>query len=368
MRPSTNCRSHKGYPVTVTFKVDDVKPQGTPKLYGGDRAEMQFLKQGLARAGIKGDSVEAHKFNAEKITFYDVTQNSFVCTAMKAFSDHIPLAIAPDELWLTVVQAVSKHIELNPEDCRKALVSWEGKKVIEVENTDFFKGSPDNDWEREFGKFSQQIQKAIGKKRDLFDPTFSTTTPTEKAAIQVQMMAALAPYMEYRMMTLCGVPTITLLGEMSDWKAIEERTAAFAEFYPKWAHDPLMKSVSHFVKAAEGKPDLSFWQNFFKRSYGSGGTAVNGWINAFFPYPSNKPNKMMQKNFEEEVLKGPRAGYDVGDYNSSVSVVPMLWDCRGACYDMGLATGIFGTTIVDVGDAKAYKSVIGWVVGEAKEK
>lgn len=351
----------------ITFKVDDVTSREQPKLSSYRTNKAQFLKQGLAVAGVRGDTVEASKFNADEVGFTDATRNSFVETAMTAFSEHQALAIAPDELWLVVAQAAAKHIELNPEDCRSALVSWEGKRVIEVVNSDFYKGSAENDWEREFGKFSEQIAKAIGKKRDLFDPSSSTTTPTEKAAIQVQMMAALAPYMEYRMMTLCGIPTLTLLGEVSDWKAIEQRVEAFAEFYPTWAHKPLMTAVNQFVRAAEGTPDLSFWQNFFKRSYGSGGTAINGWINAFFPYPNNKPNKMMQVNFEEEVLKGPRAGYDVGDYNSSVAVVPMQWDCRGDQYKMALATGIFGTTIIEVEGKKAYKSVIGWAVGEERK-
>lgn len=352
----------------ITFKVDDVKPDREAKLFRAtEKAKAQFIKQGLAKLGIKGDSVEAHKFNAENISFNDASQNSFMLTAMEAFSSHHPIAFAPDDLWLTVAQAVTKHIELNPEDCRKALVSWDGKKVVQVVNSDFMKNSPSNDWEREFGNFSKQIEKLIGKKKDLFDPTFSTTTPTEKAAIQVQMMAALAPYMEYKMMTLCGVPSVTLLGELDDWSAILQRVNAFAEFYPKWALDPMIEAVAEFVKAAAGKPDMEFWKNFFKRSYGSGGTAINGWINAFFPYVKGKPNKMMQLNFKEEVLKGARAGNEAGDFTGSVGAVPMLWDCRGVQYNMKLATGIFGHTFINVEGTQTFKPVIGWAVGEAKE-
>ncbi len=351
--------------MTITFKVDDVAPKApTPRYYNGDMKK-RYVQQGLARAGIKSETVEAYRFNYEDVSFYDATQNSFVRTAMEAFTDHSPLAIAPDDIWLLCAQAISKHISRNPEDCRRALVDWDGKKTIQVVNDDFYKGSPDNNWQREFSDFAIQIEELIGKKADLLNPTFSTTGPIEKAAIQVQMMAALAPYMEYRMMTMCGVPTVTLLGTPDDWSAISERVAAFAEFYPAWAHDPMLEATAQFENSSNGIHDMEFWKNFFKRSYGSGGTRINGWIGAFFPYMDGKPNKMMEKDFRKMVLEGPLHGYDVGDFSSSVGTAPMTWNCRGTIYNMALTAGMFGTTAIDVPgvELKSYKTVIGWAVG-----
>lgn len=350
----------------ITFKVDDVEITTEPDLWYDNQEH--FLKQGMACVGLRGGTTEAYKFNADRVDFQDARTNSFVHTLMASYDRHVPLALAPDDVWLVVAQAVTKHIELNPEECRRALVSWDGKKKLQVRRDGFRKGSPDNDWEGAFAEFGDQIQEAIGNKRDLFDPTFTTTTPTEKAAIQVQMMSALAPYFEYRMMTCCGFPQVTLLGEPQDWFEIAKRVDAFGEFYPKWAYKPLVTAVSHFVRAAAGKPDMGFWQNLFKRSGGSGGTYINGWVNAFFPYVNGKPNKMMLADFETELTKGPHAGHDVGDYGGTVATVPMEWDYFGTKYDMGLVTGIFGTTILEVDGAKAYKPVVGWAVGEAKAK
>lgn len=354
----------------ITFDVDNVKSV-SPTIKSSEKATKAYFNQGLAKAGIVSGTVEAYKVNADSNAFgiIGASQNSFVWTALEAFSEHSPFAISPDDVWLLVIQAVSKHISLNPEDCRKALVDWDGKKTIQVVNDDFYKGSPDNDWEREFGNFATKIKSLIGKKADLLNPTFSTTGPIEKAAIQVQMMAALAPYMEYQMMTMCGVPNVTLLGTPDDWSSITERVVAFGEFYPKWAHGPMLEAVGHLENSAHGKPDMAFWKNFFKRSYGSGGTKVNGWISAFFPYINDKPNKLMQGDLGESVLKNPWSGYEIGDFPSSIGTVPMTWDCRGATYKMALASGMMGSTTIDIGEnKKAYKTVIGWAVGEAKPK
>lgn len=354
--------------MSITFAVDNVKP-GIPREQYSEGWIQQFLKQELAAAGLRGDSVEASKFNYAKFSPLRPNTNSFVATALTAFTDHAPFAIAPDDVWLLATQAITKHISLNPEDCRRALgVNWEGKKTLTIVNSDFVKGSPDNDWEREFAGFADLIKEQLGNKADMLNPTFSTTGPVEKAAIQVQMMAALAPYLEYRMYTLCGVPSVTLLGNSEDWNSILGRVAAFGEFYPKWAHEPMLAAVSQFVKASVGMPDMEFWQNFFKRSYGSGGTSINGWMSAFFPYMDDKPNKMMQGDFKSAVLSDARAGYDIGSFPSSVGMVPMLWNYYGKEITMGLVTGMFGTTSIEENGVRSYKTVIGWAVGEAKNK
>ncbi len=353
--------------MTITFKVDNVSPV-TPSLERRATQKEQFLKQSFAKVGIKGGTVEAHKFTADSARFYETDKNSFVMTVYEAFDRHCPIAFSPDDVWLAAAQAVSKHIELNPEDCRKAIVSWEGKKTLIVENDDFFKGSPDNDWPREFQKFAVLIKENLGKKADMFNPTFTTTGPIEQTAIHVQMMSALAPYFDYRMYTRCGVPTVTLLGTPEDWDAIVQRVSAFGEFYPKWALDPLLEAVGHFASAAKGSADMDFWQNFFKSKDGSGGTPVTGWINAFFPYIDKTPNKMMQGNFKDAILLGARAGNDIGQFGGSVCTAPLHWNYLGTVYNMSLATGMMGTTVIEVDGKKTLKTVVGWAVGETREK
>jgi hypothetical protein len=48
----------------------------------------------------------------------------------------------------------------------------------------------------------------------------------------------------------------------------------------------LLPALDHFVKAAEGEPDIAFWGSVCNLSGLSGmvGSPVTGWISVFFPY------------------------------------------------------------------------------------
>lgn len=358
----------------ITFDVDSDKVNTEPAILDDwlskpDQKE-RVLKKGYTKLGIKEGSIEAYKFNAplDDLVILPSSMNSFLDTCNTAFNDHVPLVLGPDEVWITMARAVAQHINLNPEDCRKALVSWEGKQRLVVQADHFKKGSPLNDWEWAFQQFGAQIEGFIGKKRDMFDPTFSTTSATEKAAIQVQMMDALSSYFEYGMRTCCGIPQVTLLGEIDDWSSILARVNAFGEFYPKWAHEPLQYVAAEFVKAAAGKPDLQFWRNFVKVSGGSGGPFVSGFINALFPYTGKgTPNNMLKndKPFYDAVMTrswGPA----LGDFPASVCAVDMDWDYYGQIFNMKLTAGVFGMAIHHGVHAKGgLRPLVGWAVGES---
>lgn len=354
---------------SATFKVDDVaaKQPDLGRQTTSAKWHEHYLRQELARLGVK--NFEAYNFNSmhgNPLELIRPDTNSFLHTVLMAYDDHVPLTLSPDDVWIACVQAVAKYISLNPEGVRHAIVPFEGQQTLHIFADDFVKGSPENDWQRVFGQFGDQIETYLGKKRDMFDPTFSTTTPIEKAAIQVQMMAALAPFFKYTMSTCCGIPYITLLGEIKDWEGIVSRVQGFGEFYPKWFHDPLMLVVNEFLEAAKGNANRDFWKNFAKSDGGSGGPYVSGYINAFFPWLGGRSgqNALMKDgvSFEDEVRR-KRVGGKTNAFPGSVSSVPVLWNYYGTEYKMQLASGIFGTTVYN----NSYRPAIGWVIGEARE-
>lgn len=359
----------------ITFDVDKVKRREAT-FHKYETRNDRFFKDGFGKFGIKAGTIEAYKLNTDQEVSLDTPgKNWFFETCLKAYDEHLPLVLGPDEVWLAMLQAVSKHIELNPEDCRKALVDFEGKKTLTVQADYLVKGSAENAWHNVFAGFGEEIEKYVGKKRDLFDATFSTTGPIEQAAIRVQMMAALSPFFDYRCRTMCGIPQVTLLGEIEDWAAILSRVNALGELYPKWAHEPLQYVAAEFVKASAGKPTMEFWQNFVKVGRMSGGNPVAGYINAFFPYVgANKQNKYLINgsdsgvSFANRVLLGKSYGPNAGELPSSCSVVPMLWVYHDTNYNMKLATGIFGTSIDrNIHKDGGLRPVIGWAIGEASE-
>lgn len=352
--------------MSTTFPVTGV-PSCAPRVRPLYSPEDYFENQ-LAGIKVKKGTVEAYDYNTDnKVEFVNPAMNAFVHCCVSAFNYHTPLVFSPDDIWMVVLQAFSTYIGNNVEEARKALVGFDGKKQIHIYNNDFVKGGSNNPWAREFQKFSDGIEEYLGKKRDLFDQTFSTTTEIEKVAIQVQMMSALSPYFDYIMHTRCGLPSVTLLGTVEDWNKIVVAVEAAAEFYPAWAHLPMLTAVQNFQQAAAGKPNRDFWQSFVKSKSQSGGTPVTGWINAFFPYVDNgNKNRMFEGDFAAKFSKEPGygSGNDAGDFPGSTGSVPMLWDYMGTNINMRLVTGIMGYTEYEGG----YRPVIGWAVGEESKE
>lgn len=329
--------------------------------------------------GVK--NVEWSTFNATaEYSLNSPKTNSFLDTCVASYHGHVPLILSPEDIWLVVLQAVTKHIGLFPEDARKALVNFEGQKELVVVANHLAKGDPANNWGSVFNQFSDQLETHLGKKRDLFDYNGSTTGVIEKAAIQVQMMAALASYFRYTTMTLCGIPSITLLGTVDDWKGILDRTDALAEFYSQWAHEPLRYVVGHFYDAANGNADVTFWQNFVKQTGMSGGPRITGFINAFFPYLEDKPNRLLHDKparlttpkyttgdlFVDNIMNG--SDVSQSKFAASMTSVPMKWDYYGSIYPMKLVSGIFGTQVYNANGINGYKPLIGVVIGEDSGK
>lgn len=344
-----------------TFNVDPVKPR---RCYGTEYPLIpasEFLSRSLSQVPKLPQTIESFALSTNTLRNGRPGCNAFATTCLNAYDEHLPIAFSPDEIWLVICQAVSKHIQQDPEACRKAIVGFDGKKQLTVRRDNFVRGSSSNDWAGVFSEFGNQIEEFLGKKRDLFDPTFTTSTPVTKAAIQVQTMSALAPFFGYRMRTMCGFPTVTLQGDAEDWKGIVRRVEAFGEFYPDWAHKPLLAAVEEFARASSGNPDLMFWRSFVKTPGGSGGTPIYGRINAFFPYlekarGGTTPNPVL--------TSAESRGAELDEIPASIGVAPMTWEYWGSSIPMSLVSGIFGSTKNSEGQQQC---VVGWVVGEAKE-
>jgi hypothetical protein len=86
------------------------------------------------------------------------------------------------------------------------------------------------------------------------------------------------------MMLLCGIPSVTLEGEKSDWEKLLARLEKLEEFGVEtsaWA--ALLRPIFRkFIRAFDGEPDTDFWGRVCHYSSGgSGPTYLSGWITAF---------------------------------------------------------------------------------------
>ncbi|KAF4618566.1 hypothetical protein D9613_009789 [Agrocybe pediades] len=114
------------------------------------------------------------------------------------------------------------------------------------------------------------------------------------------------------MRTRCGIPSVTLEGDRSDWEKILlriERLNTFGKEPTKWAN-LLRPILRRFVAAFNGQPDLDFWGKVcHHHSMGSGPPRyLSGWITAFCVW-TNKGQwqgpTLVSKNAQAHRLEGP---------------------------------------------------------------
>ena len=61
-------------------------------------------------------------------------------------------------------------------------------------------------------------------------PNFSTTTNKDRIVGSVLFMGAMQSYFAYKHALMCGIPTVTLLGEREDWEVLLSRVDKLRTF------------------------------------------------------------------------------------------------------------------------------------------
>lgn len=345
--------------------------------------------------GVTTDRVVAMEHNwQEKNYKYSRGPHLFDAVHL-AYNQHYPLVLSPDVIWLTIAQALSKHVNYNAEGLRKKFVDHEGQQDIIILSPGI-KGSPFTPWqdavknrsdiplaarakmqhqasamgttdESVLDKFVNELRSRVkGDVVDTIMPTFSTTTIDAHAAMAVTTMATFKAYFKYTMMTLCGIPRVTLLGEVDDWKSIRERADKLADYDLDFWLQHLLPVLDKFVESAGGDVDKAFWSNIIKRGGGSGGPYISGWVNAFFPYlKEDKRNQGQAKVNRHMDWQKPYDGFGgnhPGDYPESSATCPFTWNYYGTDYKMEFAAGVVG--ISQDPTTLALTPEIGWAVAD----
>lgn len=366
--PSSHCSSDIAIPTTwptlescvvITFAVADVAP--APR-----RLPSSSLQASLQARSLR--AFEAAASNQARLV--DATSlHGFVAAAHVAFDRHYPLVLSPDDVWLCLAQAFATHVGEHAEALRSRLVRHQSKVKLTVRRDDFVMGSPANDWPGMFAELSDRIAEHVGKRRDLVVADFSTTGPVEQAASQVVLFDAFKSYFDYSLMTMCGIPEVTLLGTVADWRSIRTRAAALAEFdLGDWVA-VLLPVLDEIVKSAGGRADRAFWQSFYKLNGGSGGPYVNGWINVLFPYVKDhrdapRPNRHAL-HWEEGMSAEHGGGPGTADFTRGLSFAPFEWEYLGEKIPMMFTGGFVG--VAQDASTGAVRPAIGWAISAATD-
>lgn len=197
-------------------------------------------------------------------------EKGLISAIMTAYSTHCNLVISPDDVWLTVLAQFCAYVNKNAEGLRNRIVDHEGKKELVVYSVGTLRSA---DYQRMIRDLLGLIRQNIKSPElaDWFRPGFSTTTERDEVCAAATAMASLQAYFEYTMGLCCGIPSVTLMGTVADWKLLREKIERLLEFEVEGNPDGkvmeiwvgyLRKVCDGFVESAEhpGSPEtLEFW-------------------------------------------------------------------------------------------------------------
>ena len=342
-----------------TFQVDKV-----------ERATKRLQRSTVDEAVKKRIKVQCEAVFYTSREIVDVARfvNRFLTTVHIAYSEHYPLVLTPDVIWMCIAQGFATHVNSNSEKLRHLFVQHEGKKELNVRRDDFVKGSPSNRWPEVFDDFSAQIKTAVGDKvYGALTPSFSTTGPVERAAAQLAVMDAFKEYFGYTLCSLCGIPEITLEGTVEDWIALKEKAMSLRDFDLSWWTDELSPILDQFVEAASGRVDQNFWSSIYKFSDGSGGPFITGWITTLYPYRGkrNVRNTFISSWRErkgDDALSRSFYGMTSDSFPPGLCSTPFIWNSLGTECHMIFYSGFMAVS--QDPNTLALRPEIGWGVAE----
>jgi hypothetical protein len=358
----------------ITFVVDDVapaeKPIWTERL--GDSFKRRLQREVFALPEperpvvnyIAGEILERFPWAQSNPQLLPVSRSHALIDAVHtAFSQHRPLMLSPDCIWLVLAQGFSHHITENAEALRHRMVRHQGRNELLARVTDLSLAS----FEHAIQDFSSQIRSATDPVlHETLVCNFSTTTPQIRTASEVVLMDTYSSYFTYGMQCICGIPKITLAGNRDDWKRIRERVEVLDTYHLGWWVSRLRPILDEFVAAASGHPTPEFWKSIYKPGKTYGATTATGWIVDLFPYLADPPyrhrNSALVSQRKDWTL-AKTDGIPTNGFPSGLTSVPVKVELpNGAKRECAFVAGFFG--VEQNPSDLSLSPLIGWSVAE----
>ncbi len=259
----------------ICFRVDEVEPCLEPCIPIKTRTR---VRQDI------GSPVLAcsHDESSEVLLSAGAATHGLVNAVYVAFSQHRPLVLTPDAIWMTLAQGFAHHITNHAEALRSSVVRHKGKMTLQAETVQL---SSAQYWAEAVEQWSDGIKQHV--QEDLYQLMlcdFSTTSPVIRTASQVVMMDAFQQYFDYALLCICGIPSITVRGSVDDWISIRKRVDVMATFHLDWWTDRLKPICDGFIATVQGTPSRQFWKHIYSPKEMYGGDLITGWVADLFPY------------------------------------------------------------------------------------
>ena len=298
-----------------------------------------------------------HSLNPKQKLAYMDSNSPLLNGYYTAHTNHYPIRIKPDDIWLLIVQALSNHVNVNSESLRHYFVNFEGKQKLTVEYPISKLEEVDKKVLENFSEqINEQMEKYLGTELlDVLTPNFSTTTYDSKIVAKISIMGAFKKFFEFSaILSGCGIPYIILEGTAEDYKEIISKAKQLSKYEFDWYIDKIIPHIEKMVEAKEGKIDVDYFKNMIQKKevtekeYGLSGMGpydvkydyICGWILNFFSYITIKDD--MGKRTQKFTADSLKVKY-LEDLAPQMLVVPFdLTDANGQTHSLKYKVGFIG--------------------------
>ena len=219
----------------------------------------------------------------------------------KAHTNHYPIRIKPDDIWLLIVQAFSYHVNENAEKLRDMFVNFSGKKELVVKYPISTIDEVNNKILENFSEqINEQMKQYLGENvLNTLTPNFSTTTYDYTIVCKISIMGAFKKYFDYTMdLCGCGIPYLILEGTAEDYQKIISKAKELSKYEFEWYINKIIPHIEKMVEAKQGKIDVDYFKNMIQSKevteHESGPSGIggydykvdhlSGWFLNFFSY------------------------------------------------------------------------------------
>lgn len=299
-------------------------------------------------------------YSADKLAGKSVTAstNGFVFAAIEAYNTHHHLTLRPEDVWFSILTQLSFYIKAHSEELRSFFVEHDDKKELEVITAG-------TRYTVDFGHLAQVMTGLIAKNvkdpalREWVMPSFSTTTDEDRSVAAVLFMGALQNFFTYKMSLRCGIPSVTLLGEVTDWQNILKRLDFIDQLGEEPAKfrrllQPIIKRMVLSFEQPKSPEIIQFWNTIAHRTArASANPFISGWLTAFCFW--NADGKVLNPHLHDaeeyiargrynvpELAKLDDVAYppvDIPDIPPGSASVPVLLDDNGQVFKCTMIAG-----------------------------
>ena len=288
--------------------------------------------------------------------------NGLVHGAVQAYSNHHHLHIRPEDIWFAIISQLSFYINCHAEELRELFVTHQDKEELVVT---FPTGTR---YTVDFGVFAEEMSRLVQENvvdpslRQWVMPAFTTTTRQDNIIASILLMGVTQKYFNFKCRIACGLPSVTLLGEKTDWELIYHRLDKLETLglEPSQFCSLLRPVLSRFVNSFDepaSEDTINFWQRIAHYHWGgSGPSYYSGWITAFCFW--NKDGKSLHAIDppDGKTLRLDGVAYhriESDEVPSGYSSVPVTVDDNGDSFDAMMVAGSVGINCTSSGDELA---------------